>query len=112
MGHFLSVVKLVWNVIAIDDGDVGVLGVGFVDQGDGCLVVLCCHSGGCFVVYGYFGMLGILRTSARREPRSIEAIGVAERFCGEDEAIDAGYCWCCDKRLGFARVINAHFCSF
>ena len=57
MGHFLSVVKLVWNVIAIDDGDVGVLGVGFVDQGDGCLVVLCCHSGGCFVVYGILGCL-------------------------------------------------------
>jgi hypothetical protein len=36
-------------------------------------------------------MLGILRTSARREPRSIEAIEVSERFCGEDEAIDAGY---------------------
>jgi len=45
MCHLLRVVELVGHVFAVYDGDVGVLGVGFVDEGDGCFVVLCRHLG-------------------------------------------------------------------
>ncbi len=60
MGHFLGVVEFVGDVFAFDYGDVWVLRMGFVDQGDGCFVVFCCHLAGVLKVldgnwiYGVF----------------------------------------------------------
>lgn len=45
MCHFVGVVEFVGDGFAVYDGDVGVLGVGFVDEGYCCFVVLCCHFG-------------------------------------------------------------------
>ena len=43
MRHLLGVVELVGYIFAVDDGDVWILGVRFVDEGYGCFVVFCGH---------------------------------------------------------------------
>ncbi len=39
MCHLLCVVEFIGDVFAIDDGDLWILGMGFVDKGDSCFVV-------------------------------------------------------------------------
>lgn len=43
MGHLLGIVELVGYVSAIDDCYLGVLSVGFIDEGDCCFVVFGGH---------------------------------------------------------------------